>query len=238
VRPEPGGLSVELERAYDPSAALLGRRLLTPLRLRVALAEPTDPTTFAFVRDLLVLVAEIHRREHDAQRLAREAHTDPLTGLWNRRGFTSFVEQAIARYARAGEPATLLLCDLDHFKRINDNHGHEVGDQTLQAVAQAIHQVTRDTDVGGRLGGDELAILLAGACADQGLTVARRLREVLQATSRALGLPVTLSVGIADTRALARRGDTEPLVSLLRSADEALYLAKANGRDQAQLAVP
>ncbi len=222
------GATRSLELA--PSALAPGEACV----LRVGLADPTDREAAAFVDTLLGLVGRVYEQALELRRLSDDAHTDPLTGLWNRRGFESFLDQALARVGRSGESIAVVLCDLDSFKGINDRLGHEAGDRALAAAAQAIRDAIRPTDLAGRLGGDELAILLSGTDARGALHAAERVREHLRRVNPLAPEPVTLSMGVADTSSLGphRRGPAARQ-ALLRAADRALYAAKAAGRDRA-----
>lgn len=202
--------------------------------LTVALREPTDVDARQTVDGLLQTIRVLHSRAVEEAQLREDAHTDALTGLWNRRGFQPFIDQALARSTRTGEEVTLLLCDADHFKRINDTYGHAMGDRALTAISQALRAVIRPTDAAARLGGDEMSVLLAGCNAQGATAVARRIRETLREIQREAELPesVTLSIGIADTRAMSADALTQRTVShLMAAADKALYEAKNAGRD-------
>src|SRR5690606_311964 len=129
--------------------------------LRAWLRQPNSPMARRRVLSLLGLVARVYAREAEIQRLHDEAHTDPLTGMCNRRAFEPFVGQALARAQRSGEDVSLMLCDVDNFKEINDSLGHTRGDVALRAVCHAIRTALRPTDLASRWGGDEFAILLA-----------------------------------------------------------------------------
>jgi len=215
---------VETELGPDPTTG----------RLRIHLVDPTDARGRARILALTRLVDAVHARELEICRLVNEAHTDPLTGLYNRRGFEPFVDQALARALRAGEDIALVLCDIDNFKAINDSCGHSAGDRALNTVAECLKQVVRPTDLAGRLGGDEMVLLLAGANASGAVHVARRLREAV-ARANPIDLPLTLSLGIADIRVVSQAtGQTIATAreALFRAADEALYTAKAVGRDR------
>ncbi len=201
--------------------------------LTVALRDPCDVDARQTVDGLLGTIRMLHARAVEEAQLREQAHTDPLTGLWNRRGFNPFVDQALARSTRTGEEVTLLLCDADHFKRINDTYGHAMGDRTLTAVAEALRAVIRPTDAAARIGGDEMSVLLAGCNAQGATVVATRIQEALADIQRDAGLPdsVTLSIGIADTRAMSAEALIHRSVSeLMAAADEALYRAKHAGR--------
>ncbi len=203
--------------------------------LTVALRDPTDIDARQTVDGLLQAIRVLHARSVEEAQLREHAHTDALTGLWNRRGFQPFIDQALARSTRTGEDVTLLLCDADHFKRINDTYGHAMGDRVLRAVSEALRSVIRPTDAAARLGGDEMSVLLAGCNAQGATVVAGRIQAALRQIQREAKLPasVTLSIGIADTRAMSADALTQRTVShLMAAADEALYQAKDAGRDR------
>ncbi|MFO1338727.1 MAG: GGDEF domain-containing protein [Burkholderiaceae bacterium] len=168
-----------------------------------------------------------------AQELRVLAATDPLTGLANRRQALADLG-ALASPPPRVPPPVALLCDIDHFKRINDQLGHEVGDQVLVEVADALRKATRGTDIVARWGGEEFLVVLAGTPPAEALDLAERLRQrVAAAASHGAASPlggVTLSVGLAAHRA------NEALSDWLRRADEALYRAKNAGRDRCEAA--
>jgi len=162
-------------------------------------------------------------REHDASR------HDALTGLRNRRSFLEAWEEALQRSRRSGKPMSLVLGDLDHFKRINDTHGHACGDAVLRAVAQAIRNSVRAQDVVSRWGGEEFMLLLP----DTDLVGARHVAESTRLAIKALrvehgGSPfeVTLSLGVCEHRPERSMEET------IAEADAALYQAKQEGRDR------
>jgi diguanylate cyclase (GGDEF)-like protein len=165
-------------------------------------------------------------------RLARLASTDDLTGLTNRRVFMDRLGEEGARARRTGAWLALVVADLDHFKTINDTHGHAVGDEVLMAVADAIRSVARETDVAARIGGEELAVLLPETGEAGAAIFAERLRRAVADTATAgplaeRGIRVTTSVGVA----AAQGRDLEESV-LLKLADERLYRAKRDGRNR------
>jgi diguanylate cyclase (GGDEF)-like protein len=161
--------------------------------------------------------------------LARAARVDPLTGVLNRGGFEERFAQELARARRDSEPVTLLVADIDRFKQINDRFGHAVGDEVLQRVAEVLSESTRTPDVVARLGGEEFAVLLAGAGQDEGAEVARRIRhEMARTPPPACGpVVVTVSIGVAT---FPDHGESRD--SLFRRADAAVYAAKDLGRDR------
>jgi diguanylate cyclase (GGDEF)-like protein len=158
---------------------------------------------------------------------------DALTGLANRRSFELALGREVDRVARSGEPALLLMVDIDHFKRVNDSHGHAAGDLVIRAVAQALTDSIRPMDLVARIGGEEFAVLLPNCPAAFGPQVAARVRQRVARTAVALPsdgqtLAVTVSVGGAFAPQWVR---STPTIWLQR-ADNQLYRAKAEGRDR------
>ena len=170
--------------------------------------------------------------EHEAiQRdMLRQARTDPLTGLLNRRAFREEVLRHTDRADREGVPSTLIFVDLDHFKAVNDRLGHEAGDQVLLRTAIVLRDVVRPADLVARLGGDEFALWLGGAdhmtAAERAETLRHAVPKALEELTGGTEPRVTLSIGIA-TRAVCADEDID---GLIRRADEAMYDAKRNGR--------
>ena len=173
----------------------------------------------------MVLEHETIQRE-----MARQARTDPLTGLLNRRAFLEEVERHIDRLDREDLPGTLMFSDLDHFKPVNDKLGHEMGDQVLVLTANLLRQVVRPSDLVARLGGDEFAVWMSGADHLTAAERADRLREVVPVELGELvggdAPRLSMSIGIATRRA----GSHEPIDSLIRRADMAMYEVKRTGR--------
>lgn len=166
--------------------------------------------------------------------LTRQAITDDLTGAHNRRYLTDFAAREIAHWERHGKPLALIMFDIDHFKKVNDQHGHAAGDIVLRQVASICQETVREYDCFARMGGEEFVILQPGAGIDQARALAERIRQAVE--SQVFITPqgpvtVTLSAGIA---VLAEMPMT--LDALLLAADEALYRAKSAGRNQVALA--
>ncbi len=158
--------------------------------------------------------------------LSADAYMDPLTGIPNRRSFDARYELERARSARDQGPVSLVLCDLDHFKRVNDERGHEVGDEVLCRAANAITQATRAVDLAARIGGEEFGLILPGAAEEQAAVAAERVRRRVSAEFASDPFDQTVSCGVA----CLSGADDDP-ETLFRNADRALYEAKRAGRD-------
>jgi diguanylate cyclase (GGDEF)-like protein len=170
-----------------------------------------------------VLLSEVHASWLRERALAR---TDALTGAVNKRRFEELAQWELDRLARYGRAFSLVYLDLDHFKALNDRHGHAAGDEALRVVVQHAQTHLRRTDVVARLGGDELALLLPETDAEAALGLVPKVRAGVLAEMRARDWPVTLSAGVVTCRA--------PLASvaaLLEAADQLMYAVKRRGRD-------
>lgn len=174
---------------------------------------------------------DITQRKQMENELRRQAHIDFLTDVCNRRHFIELAEIELQRAARYGNALSACMLDIDHFKRINDGFGHKVGDQVLQQVAQVCRDALRGSDIVGRVGGEEFAILLPETDQSEALEVAQRIRAALADTQMPLpggqSLRITVSIGVTALRA----GEYD-LDALLGRADKALYQAKHAGRDR------
>lgn len=180
----------------------------------------------------LIWSLDITERKRMERELKRLAETDALTGLPNRRTFLRQSVKQLSRTQRDDKPCSALAIDIDLFKRINDTHGHQVGDSVLREVAQRLSQHMQDIGLLGRLGGEEFAALLPGAEEDDAWRIAEALRQDIETwrhrTARGQIISVTISIGIATQR---QHGSTK---HLLMRADEALYRAKVNGRNRSE----
>ncbi|ADC70617.1 diguanylate cyclase [Thioalkalivibrio sp. K90mix] len=159
--------------------------------------------------------------------------TDPLTGLGNRRAFQEAIEKDVALFRRHGDPASLLILDLDAFKQINDTHGHEGGDRILRRFAELLQDRVRTTDLVCRLGGEEFAVFLRRAEPEDALAIAEALREAVAAMEVALDdgarASITVSIGVAW---LSLEDDLTTTRALCRAADQAMYASKRRGRNR------
>ena len=166
----------------------------------------------------------------EADMLERLACLDGMTGLNNRRHFSALAAMEWSRFKRYGRPLALLMLDIDFFKSINDRYGHDVGDQVIRAVADILQKQKRSSDVVGRMGGEEFALLLPEASVESAAAAGDRLRRLLAEGPIAVGedrIPVTLSVGVATCHL-----GTSGIEQLLKEADIALYEAKRTGRNR------
>jgi diguanylate cyclase (GGDEF)-like protein len=175
-------------------------------------------------------IREWHQSEQRASDLTTLAALDPLTGLNNRRQFEALARTELVRSQRYMRPLSLLMIDIDHFKAVNDTFGHEMGDVVLRTVATAIASAKRISDVAGRIGGEEFAILVPETTKEAARALAERLCEVVRACSPYIAgeqLRLTVSIGVAGATA-----GTPSIETLLRQADQALYEAKRSGRNR------
>ena len=206
----------------DLDAAMVFRRLVTSLAV------------FALTFSVIAWIAD-RWRDREA-RYHRLASVDSLTGLTNRRRFFNLASQELARSRRYGSALAIVLVDLDHFKRINDQHGHLIGDRALAHAASILAREGRDVDVVARYGGEEFAILLP-------MTNTSGAREMAERCARQLAATPLQVDGLAPIRITASMGvvcaeghPTGAVEDLLRAADAALYRAKESGRDRVEVA--
>ena len=163
------------------------------------------------------------------------SNIDPLTNLYNRRFFTEIIEIELQRSSRFQSYVSLLVVDIDHFKKVNDIYGHQAGDKVLVAVAEKLREGLRTYDIASRYGGEEFVIVLPGTPLARGMEVAERLRKAVQALTFELPLDrvsVTVSIGLA----AFPTAHVDCFNALFTRADEALYRAKQNGRNRVEAA--
>nr|WP_294523148.1 GGDEF domain-containing protein [uncultured Rhodopila sp.] len=186
----------------------------------------------ALEHQLSASAARITRLKDSIADLKREATVDVLTGLCNRKAFTARLRKALADAKADGSAVSLLMIDVDHFKRVNDTYGHPTGDLFLRLIGRVLSESIKGRDISARYGGEEFAVLLVKANLKAGTTVANEIRMVLEkkqiVRSKAEDQPmgITVSIGVAQFRT------TETAASLIDRADVALYQAKALGRNR------
>ena len=210
---QPFHSSIELqELRLDNARALLDHGMLAALPSR-------DELPLAYLQGVIDGLCELSLK-------------DPLTGLGNRRHFRAVQERTIDGVARSGTPALLLMLDIDHFKKVNDTHGHQAGDQVLQTIGKCVASCVRPMDTVARYGGEEFAVVLPNCHTSFGATVAERIRATIEALiipiSPNLSLKVTISVGGAYAPEWVR--STAELWT--ERADVQLYRAKKEGRNR------
>ena len=179
---------------------------------------------------------DITEQKRLEERLRELATSDSLTGLANRRHFLELARQELMRAERYGRDISLLIMDIDHFKRVNDTFGHEMGDRVLKAVADVSRESLRNIDILARVGGEEFAALLPHTALEQAASVAERVRLAVADKAVLAGrgpLHVTISIGVSEAAS-----SSLDLDSFLRCADEALYAAKRAGRNRVEIYSP
>lgn len=188
-------------------------------------AHPLNPPAewLLFLAVLLTLVAILVR----VNRMQQDALHDVVTGLRNHRYFQTRLREELQRSERQGTPTALLIMDLDDFKRVNDQHGHAVGDAVLHGVAETLGGSARSTDVVCRYGGEEIAMILPSTSREDAVRAAERLREAVAQRPHPRGLKVTISVGVAIYPTHAKQAD-----ALITAADTAMYQAKRAGKNR------
>ncbi|MCF8110851.1 MAG: GGDEF domain-containing protein [Desulfobacteraceae bacterium] len=180
------------------------------------------------------LQRQIRAREELEKKLKEQAETDPLTGLYNRRRYETMFIREFQRIKRYGGPMSVLVLDLDHFKRVNDTYGHSAGDVVLQEVAALCRRQLRQVDIIGRLGGEEFVIMLPDTGISDAMTVAERLRKEIESTEIVTDrnrLYITATIGAAEIV-----HEDQGIEDLVRRADAALYRGKQEGRNRVEAA--
>lgn len=187
----------------------------------------------AFVRDAtnIQMTEDKIRRELEHER--KLAQTDHLTGLANRRAFVEALDNEIHNLNEHGLDFAVCFIDLDDFKKINDTHGHQMGDEVLQQIGHVIATTCRANDLVARIGGDEFATIHVGATLQDAMTVLERIREKLVHEFAEHDWPVTLSMGICHCNDAKHHFD---VATILRAADKAMYEAKKQGKNQIKIA--
>ena len=201
------------------------------------IVKPFEPAELRLRIKAGLRIVELERALLQAnQVLEIQVRTDGLTRLLNHAAALQRLEEESSRASREGTPLTVLMVDIDHFKQVNDTYGHAAGDDVLAELARRTERACRNYDIIGRYGGEEFIVILPDTDEPKAVHIAERLRlAVCSNTFSVTGaeIPVTVSVGVASARATGEPTSPEPL---LKAADDALYLAKRQGRNQAILA--
>jgi diguanylate cyclase (GGDEF)-like protein len=215
-------LIVPLNREFaTPALLLLDRSISTrPIHL---LQDSDKATTLALTTTLLTENLLLKRRRTRAQKFAL---TDPLTRLFNRTMGIRTLELEITRSRVSLRPLTVLMVDLDNFKRLNDTHGHVLGDHALRDTAEVLHKTLRRTDTLCRYGGEEFLVVLPETTPEDATVLATRLFTAVESRGYEAGLPTTVSIGLASLR------PEDTVEALLARADQALYASKQQGRNR------
>jgi diguanylate cyclase len=220
------GASKDLSLARDPAA------VKTVIESLVKSTREVHDTNKALEERLLSSKSEVYTLQQSLEAIRAESLTDPLTALGNRKYFDRALMAAIDTAVKRGEPLSLLMLDIDHFKSFNDNYGHLTGDQVLRLVGQSLKQTIKGQDITARYGGEEFAVVLPNTPLRQALTVADHIRRAVmskelkkKSTGEILGR-VTISVGVS----MLQIGDD--MESLIGRADACLYAAKRSGRNR------
>jgi len=235
------GEALGMSSSYDATLAGASQKLSAALTLEQVkstveiLAKSTREmreTNKVLEQRLTLSKSEISDLQHSLEAIRAESLTDPLTGLGNRKYFDRMIGHEVQTALASGEPLTLLMFDIDHFKSFNDSYGHLTGDQVLRLVGMSLKQTIKGQDITARYGGEEFAVVLPNTGLRQALTVADHIRRAVMAkelkkksTGEILGR-VTISVGVS---MLKPDDDTD---ALIERADACLYAAKRNGRNR------
>lgn len=195
------------------------------IRSEIGSTEKNFLSLFAGQIELAVTIANLF------EQIKKQAITDGLTSLYNRRHFDQCLTAEVERASRLNQPFTLITLDLDHLKKINDTHGHSVGDEAIKQIGVILKKNARSVDIAARFGGEEFAIILPGIEIEGGLIAAERLRAAISEAQIKESIPISASIGVATFLK-----HTESIGELLELADQAMYLAKKNGRNRVEVA--
>jgi len=230
-------LTPEISLELDETMGALPRAIVREIASLVRFANDRDGR----VRDLNERLANLETANLDLlmknSALSEISARDSLTGLYNRWYVMEKIDSEMNRSVRHGCPVSLIMMDIDHFKRVNDSFGHSAGDRVLRSVGQVLRDSCRVYDVPGRYGGEEFCIVLPETKVGNTTVVAERIRERLEASRFDVGddsVVVTASIGIAGIESVEAEGSLSPAI-LIDRADQALYSAKHHGRNRVEM---
>lgn len=175
------------------------------------------------------LISDITERKMIEEKLVELAERDPLTNIYNRRKFYNFLEDAIERAKRYKRPLSLIMFDIDYFKKVNDMYGHDVGDKVLIIMADIVAANIRRIDVFGRLGGEEFGILVSDTAIEGSKALAEKVKGKIESHNFDVAGKVTISIGVTEYK------DDDTSDSFLKRVDDALYMAKDKGRNRVEV---
>ncbi|HEX9459927.1 MAG TPA: GGDEF domain-containing protein [Thermoanaerobaculia bacterium] len=230
-------LTNEMSVQFDDAIGAVPREVVREIASLVRFASDRDGR----VRELNERLASLESANLDLlvknSALSEISARDSLTGLYNRWYVMEKIDSEMNRSLRHGSPVSLIMMDIDHFKRVNDSFGHSAGDRVLRSVGQVLRDSCRVYDVAGRYGGEEFCIVLPETRVGNTTVVAERIRERLAASRFDVGeesVVVTASIGIAGIESIEPEDGLNPL-SLIDRADQALYSAKHHGRNRVEM---
>jgi len=227
-----------IRSSVESGEASLGAQVVVPLKAgdrTIGVVMVDNPQQANGDLHLLEIFAAQAAVAIENTRLYSLATVDDLTGLVNKRAWLARLEETTQLAARHDFPTSVLMLDLDHFKRVNDTYGHLAGDRVLAALGSCIQQKLRRSDIAGRYGGEELVILLPHTPAAGALIIAERLRSAVEQLSvswEGQALSLTVSIGTASLPSVAKEASENPALDVLARADQALYQAKDLGRNR------
>jgi diguanylate cyclase (GGDEF)-like protein len=235
TRPLPEATAPSLEHGGHPQHVLVlpvkhGGKLLGAMELYTAADAALSHDQLELLQSVAGQAATAIRRAQLYREQEENSLTDDLTQLPNRRYLFRRYVQEVQRAKRHHKPLAFLMIDLDHFKRVNDAHGHLVGDRVLSELGSILVRSARGSDVCARYGGDEFGAIIHEASVEGARALAERLRKSVESATFPSGLKLTVSVGIAAT------ADPDQMPELVTAADQALYEAKESGRNQVRVA--
>ena len=173
-----------------------------------------------------LLMTEIVERKRAQEELQRHSERDHLTMIYNRRKFLELLEIEVSKVKRYARPLTIIMLDIDHFKKVNDNYGHNIGDLVLKTTANIAGDIIRKGDIFARYGGEEFMILSPETSIEEALVMVERIRVAVETHSYAAGVKITISGGVAEW------SGEESELAFIKKADDMLYVAKNMGRNR------
>jgi diguanylate cyclase (GGDEF)-like protein len=186
--------------------------------------------TFDLAEANKLLMAEIAERKRTEEKLQHYSERDHLTMLYNRRKFFELLETEVSKAKRYARPLTIIMLDIDYFKKVNDNYGHNIGDMVLKTTANIVGDIIRKDDIFARYGGEEFMLLSPETGLEEAIVMVERIRVAVETHSYTAGVRITISAGVAEW------SGEETELAFIKKADEMLYMAKNTGRNRVEAA--